>query len=181
MSEQLPTTNPDEAHGAQFDAEAAQKAKEFLAEGVNRDEDLWHSSRYGEILDERGHVLTDTASHIRNKFKTENDLITMSDEHMKRLDRAMEDVKAGKSTPLGSSSGVIVYQMADAASNRDRHAKKREEMLQIAQQHYQDNQAAYVAQAVEDANAAGHDITLGGHHFPAQTSEHQPPQGERAE
>ncbi len=43
----------------------------------------------------------------------------------------------------------------------------------VANKHYRENSEVYQQAAIEDANAAGHDIDFGGEHYPAQEKEEQ--------
>lgn len=47
----------------------------------------------------------------------------------------------------------------------------REANRQAANWHKQDNQEEYEKVAIQDANNAGHDVDLGGEHYPAQPQE----------
>lgn len=62
-------------------------------------------------------------------------------------------------------------QLQSAASEfKEAHGIRaaREDSLSETRQHYYGNIDAYEQAAIEDANAAGHDVKFGGEHYPAQ-------------
>lgn len=161
MSEQ-PTT--DGQSPAQFDAEAAQRAKDFLNVDVTRNQD-----GLGAIVDDEGYPIKDDASYHRQMVEETGDRMSTSDERLGLLQDDLDKVKQGQpnQSPFSTTERLESEVRAEGqfnASTKQRHDNEK----QAAGAHYQANQAGYVAQAVEDANNAGVDIQLGGHNFPAK-------------
>lgn len=146
MSGDIPgQVDPRDQSSAQFDAEAAEKAKDFLNEGVNR----YTKNGFNTIVDQEGYPISDDAAYHRQMVETAADRLTDED----KVDGISEDVPSQE--PPVSSTNMTPRETFDYAKY---HAKE----------HYKANQAGYVAQAVEDANRAGVDVKLSGHNFPAK-------------
>ncbi len=86
--------------------------------------------------------------------------------------------KAVKAVALGKrdDEGLIdVSQKLHARNRRVEQEKIDEErmnaVLEDSRTHLQQSHEAYEQAAIEDANAAGHDVDFGGEHFPAQSKE----------
>ncbi|MCX6727292.1 MAG: hypothetical protein NTX11_00570 [Candidatus Saccharibacteria bacterium] len=195
MSETPPTAS-GQMDGEQFDAEVAQKAKAMLDEGVDRkgDEGVEASmlARPGEIVDTEGNPLPAMAANYYRNHGTHEDEKTSQLLRKGKLVRSFDAAKEtsdelhAQVSPL-SNYGKRELQQAQEAMDDIRRpldesmdaiedaTTKSSANLWDAQQHLKQNRAGYEAAAIEDANAAGHDITLNGQVYPAQ----QPPAPEQ--
>lgn len=187
MNEQFPGSTPPEQ--PQFDADAAQKAKEFLEEGVTR----------------RGYLMADGTGNISNKPVDKNgesiaghavgfvDSAKRADEEIKSLEESKRELTVRAqtvneirntlqgSTPeqtsqLNEKARALSMGVRNTLDEIDSEKNKRDANLWRGRQHYLENQEGYVAQAVGDANAAGHDVKIGGHEFPRTDLDQQPTQ-----
>lgn len=196
MSEQ--PANPDEqAVADQFNADATQKAKEFLEEGVQRaGTQVGGNNTQGEIISTGGSPLNRAARVLYGDHMTHQGDIVGITSGIEENRREFNELSTRRTEldELGIDAGGLTADQREQRDNLTWHMRisnqvkdyDYEPRLRIAkigskanlwdaQQHLKQNQAGYVAQAVEDANAAGHDIKIGGHEYPAQPPE--TPQG----
>lgn len=193
------STNPDQQVAAeQFDAEAAQKAKDFLEQGTVRREPDPDTGEKGALLsqdvDDNG-VRWDTSLTIRHlahnqkldyekEVKTRDTAKANSDkygENATALERVTDNIVDDPElrSAISKKSDEYKYRHSEERNRSFEAEANRKGALWDANKAYKDNEAGYVAAAVEDANAAGHDITLGEHHFPAQRPEQPQPGAEQ--
>lgn len=181
MSEaQQPT--PDEVQ-----VTASQNAKNILHQGVTR------HPKTGEVLDTRGLDLRRGAAigalSERGWAKKQSDLEKRDAEYNRRYFEAESSYLEALNT--GNQDAAKKYddemdRIDDESEAEDLDGKlndvkmKRDANAWRAHRYKEDNKAGFETVAIEDANAAGHDINYGGHHFPAQNPEQQPLQGEQS-
>lgn len=178
MNERVAPPAPDDDVSTQ---EAANKAKGLLGE-VNRVPSGFDDT--GHILDKDGGGLELKAEGFAHTDAGHVNQIAKFEEKAKSnitRARTLEDA-AGLTlaTHDGDHAEAIKLLNADADASRDeadelfrmanQEETERKANLWEASQHAQANPAEYRAAAIEDANAAGHDITYDGIEYPAPES-----------
>lgn len=183
MSEQIPTTNPDELAAQQFDSEAAQKAKDFLEEGVTRVSWVDENGN-AAIVDSNHSTINNEAKRFTSTIKREDDkakelqarasFLMQKEQTVSEVANTLKDLTPEQKVQLDEMRDTLMNTERQDVVNRQLAAEERRDAaLWRGREHYLENQEGYVAAAVEDANAAGHDVNLSGHHFPAQAPETQ--------
>lgn len=188
MSEQFPGSTPTENpqdEQAQFDADAAQKAKEFLEEGVT-----WSApSRIYEsqkVVDQDGLRVDRSAYKFVGQAIDEQDLVNKTVKSVKKatdkydvaqsvLDSADLAARENDEPFYNSAARVPLAESRDKLKRKMEKHKgtlwdaedRRDAALWRGTKDYQQNQAGYQINAIQDATAAGHEINFGGHTFPA--------------
>ncbi len=190
---------PQGQSGAEFDAEAAKRAKEYLEEGVTRSEDgeIMHSE---DGVFENGWQYGSLNNYATMLKKQHDNSVTERDNSAKRVSGLKKDAAAYDEAKAALRESVSISDRArtlgvksltdradslrsaseDAVWDATEEEYYREENLELAEKSLRNNRAGYETLAIEEANAAGHDIDYGGHHFPATNTEQQPPQPEQS-
>lgn len=182
---------PQDHSAEQFDAEATQAAKDFLEEGVlRRSPDDKYKGTPGEVLDHTNFSLSNQAQLYaaaeRGGHKKQSALEQAEKDNNARYHE--EELAYATSLSQGDVESKAIHgdeldKLGDEGDEIEESLKdiklRRDAANWRGRQHYLDNQAGYVAHAVEEANAAGHDVTIGGHHFPGQNTQQQPTQGQQ--
>ncbi len=170
------STDPNEQAGAEFDADVAMAAQRVVDDhaieqsehlnrpmnepisldddGIRRATETHESLPAGEIVDRtsQGSSLRDTAGNkkmhddyfVTSKLQTENmQANALKDEATTLIDLEIIDAEKAKAE-------------TNLANSRE-----------AAKKHLELNRAGYETIAIEDANAAGHDINFGGQTYPA--------------
>lgn len=189
MSED-PASLDEQTEAEQFNAEAAQKAKEFLDEGVTQATGLDRSRgpqyvpiEVSAIVDSEGSTINDKAEVFVNRIKREDEkakeykeqeaYLIQKEQTIAEVANTLKDLTPEQQKQLDEMRDMRNNELQDVTNQRFASEDNRDATLWRGRQHYLENQEGYVASAVEDANTAGHDVTLAGHTFPAQATEQQ--------
>lgn len=181
MSEDQP--KPDDMQGAEFDVQAAQSAKNLLEEAQRAD--VSSALPTGTIVDKAGTPLRTKADNFRlNNDVMREDEKRYSDKMKELGDEANSLQVAADHLETTRQDWVAGNNLRDDARKLNHEAAKSGDKARYAtlnakanlwdsSQHLRANETEYKAAAIEDANAAGHDISYNGVEYPAN-----PPQAE---